>query len=123
MRQQEFNNSVYGDVAGRDIVNHTTVQIAQQTVVHHHHSAPPAQLAQQAPLAPPAPPMTLGQKKLLALMKPLGKDARVKVLDYMREHFGTGMVRELSPTGLAKTHLHVLALSRDGAPVLEDAAL
>lgn len=46
-------------------------------------------------------------------MKPLSKDARVKVLDYMREHFGTGMVRELGPAGLAKTHLLVVGLRQE----------
>lgn len=102
---------MYGDIVGGDVYNTTTVQIAQQ--VNHFYSAPPAQLARHAP--PPhavsaAPPLTLGQKKVLALMKPLPKDLRIKVLEFMRSQFGTAMVRELEPHALAKVHLHVLSV-------------
>jgi hypothetical protein len=113
-----LHNSANGVVqigqAGGDVVVH---QVTHHTVVHHHHAQ---LLAQHAPLAPPArlpgielppPPLTLGHKKLLALMKPLPKATRILVLNFMREHYGTGMVRELSPTGLAQTYLHVRSLA------------
>jgi hypothetical protein len=54
--------------------------------------------------------MTLGQKKLLAMMKPLPKTQRLQALEFMRAEFGTAMVRELPPPSLAKTHLFVLSL-------------
>ena len=114
---QEFS-SVYGDIAGRDVVRKTTVKIAhqviqQQTIVHNYAArrpAPPAQLARNAPPARAAG-LTLAQIKLLQLMKPLPRPARIEVLDYLRTQFGTAMISELEPQALAKAHLFVLNLA------------
>lgn len=122
-RQQEFNRSIYGDIVAGDMYKTSTVQIAQQTIHNHYAcpppSAPPAQLARHAPLAPPArlpateantASLTLGQKRLLQLMKPMARPTRIEVLDFMRAQFGTGMVRELSPHAVSMTHLHVQSI-------------
>ena len=113
---QDFS-SVYGDIAGRDVVRNTTVQIAhqviqRQTIVHNYaarRSAPPAQLARNAPPARAAG-LTLAQIKLLQLMKPLPRPARIEVLDFLRSQFGTAMIKELEPQALAKAYLYVLKL-------------
>lgn len=40
-------------------------------------------------------------------MKPLGKAARIKVLDFMRSEFGNAMVMDLKPSELLRTRRYV----------------
>ena len=122
MKRQEFNRTVYGDIAGRDIVHHTTVHIGQVTVVHHHaapqnyarQAKPSAHLSNLMPLLNLAqnlpPPDNHCAKSLMAMVDSLPADGRARVLRYMHEQFGTSTVRELGPTGLAKTRLWILHL-------------
>ena len=95
------------------------------THVHNHHyygAAPaiepirqPPAAASQPKLAPalqsPQPPTkivtTKEQRHLLELMEPLDKKTRIKVLDFMRSQFQTGMVRELDSSGVYRTRKFV----------------
>lgn len=94
--------------------NHT-VHAYGPVHVHNHAEAPA--FALQAPPAPPArvrqrgqssADITPAQKALLGLMRPLPKQVRVGVLDFMRIEFGTGMVADLSPSELQRVRRVVL---------------
>lgn len=63
--KQEFN-SVFGDIAGRDVVHHTSVYIAQQTIIYKYDSAPaaPPQQAAQHFAPPQTKPLNRTQLKL-----------------------------------------------------------
>lgn len=109
-------------------VNHqpppNPVTTVTSTHVHHHYYAaaapvveplcqPPA--ANSAPKSAPvielAAPAKSGttqeQKQLLNLMKPLDKETRIKVLNFMREQFQTAMVVELQPQQVYRTRKYV----------------
>lgn len=121
----QFGNAE-GDVTIQ--VNHqpppNPVTTVTSTHVHHHYYGatapvveplcqPPA--ANSAPQSEPAPQLitlakvttTKEQRYLLALMEPLDRDTRIRVLDFMRQEFKTGMVRELNPNGVYRTRRYV----------------
>ena len=77
-------------------------------VVHQHFypSLPTAQSAGKVG-AERAQSATAAQRELLALMKPLGKAARIKVLDFMRREFNTAMVIELLPDQVYRVRRYV----------------
>jgi hypothetical protein len=56
--------------------------------------------------------ITPAQKALLALMRPLPKQVRVGVLDYMRIEFGTALVMQLSPDEVQRVRRFVLDARR-----------
>lgn len=65
-------------------------------------------LAPVVALSPPGKPCTTEeQKQLLNLMKPLDKETRIKVLNFMREQFQTPMVVELQPQQVYRTRRYV----------------
>lgn len=112
-----------------------TIQIAPQsptgavtnmtTHVHNHYygaAAPVVEPVHQPPVGISAPKLapaqhpqipwekiatTKEQRYLLDLMEPLDKATRIKVLDFMRLEFKTGMVRELNPNGVYRTRKYV----------------
>ncbi|MCW5223502.1 hypothetical protein D5041_07805 [Verminephrobacter aporrectodeae subsp. tuberculatae] len=51
--------------------------------------------------------MTAAQRDVLALMDQLDKPARIKVLEFMRREFGTGMVIELQPDQVFRVRRYV----------------
>lgn len=95
------------------------------THVHNHHyygaAAPVVEPMRQPPAAnsvpqlEPAPQLiplakittTKEQRYLLHLMEPLDRETRIKVLDFMRLEFKTGMVRELNSDGVFRTRKYV----------------
>lgn len=109
-------------------VNHQTppnpVTTMTSTHVHHHYygavapvveplcQPPAANFAPKAApvieLAAPAKPgTTQEQKQLLNLMKPLDKETRIKVLNFMRDQFQTAMVVELQPQQVYRARKYV----------------
>lgn len=131
--KQEFN-SVYGDIAGRDVVHHTTVQIAQQTIIYQYGPVPPAappqqpaqvpsetdvwlenfnsiyrgaEAAQKPPELTAKKPLRQLQTKLIWEMKALSNSVRSSVVAYMRREFGTGKIRELDMQALDRTYCYV----------------
>lgn len=50
---------------------------------------------------------TVGQREVLALMKPLDKNQRITVLDFMRREFRTAMVIELQPAQVYRVRRYV----------------
>lgn len=116
---------VDGDLSTDHSTHHHTTQLAQSgyvgtgavhmghvqnaTQVHQHFYA--AALPEQASAAPaparPSSDATPDQKQVLALMKPLPDSVRIRVLDFMRREFGTGMVIELAPAQLYRVRRYV----------------
>lgn len=100
--------------------NHNTVNQYNQHDHHHTHveapfalQAPPGLPARKAARAPkPVYDITPAQKALLALMRPLPKQVRVGVLDYMRIEFGTALVMQLSPDEAQRVRRFVLDARR-----------
>lgn len=109
-------------------VNHQTplspVTNMTSTHVHHHYygaAAPEVQADSQTSAANSArttapvielaasakPETTQEQKQLLSLMKPLDKDTRIKVLNFMRTQFQTAMVVELQPHQVYRVRKYV----------------
>lgn len=110
-------------------VNHQTppnpVTTMTSTHVHHHYYGAVAPVvepyrqplaANSAPNPMPAPPLPIPlakiatnqeQRYLLDLMELLNRDTRIRVLDFMRQEFKTGMVRELNPNGVYRTRKYV----------------
>lgn len=124
-KQQNSGDSaiqIYGD--NNTIHNHQhqhdhTVHAHGPLHLHTHVERP--LYALQAPPAPPAryrhrnpvsPEITLAQKDLLAMMRPLPKPARIAVLEYMRAEFGTGLVMALEPRELQRARRAVLDARR-----------
>ena len=72
---------------------------------------PPSSAAPPAPAPAPVPPATVRTAttvaQVLALMDLLPDPVRFKVLDFMREEFGTAMVIELQPHQLYRTRRYV----------------
>lgn len=127
--EQKQENSGAGAVqinGNHNTVNHHThhhkhTVYAHGPVVIHTLVQQQAPFALQAPPAPPArkgkrtkdgPEITLAQKELLALMKPLPPHLRIQVLNWMRAEYGTGLVIELDPRELHRTRGHVLDVRR-----------
>lgn len=138
---QTFNAPVVGNVSGGSVrVTNTTVNNHQQHTHHHQHShshtgpvhvhgslhlhthVETPEFALQAPPAPPAhfrqrgqpaTEITPAQKALLALMRPLPKNVRTQILDFMRIEFGTGLVVELEPQELQQLRRRVLDARRE----------
>lgn len=111
--------------------NHNTVNQHQHQHDHTLHAYGPLHLhthvqapsfALQAPPAPPAryrqrnrqvvQPITPAQKDLLAMMRPLPKPVRNRLLEWMRAEFGTGLVMELDPAELQLARSQVLDARR-----------
>jgi hypothetical protein len=99
---------------------HTHTVHAHGPVHLHTHMEPPA-FALKAPPAPPAHyrqrgkaalEVTLAQKAVLALMRPLPKAARIGLLDWMRTEFGTGLVIELEADELRSLRQAVMDARR-----------
>ena len=110
-------------------VNHQTppnpvTTMTSSTHVHHHYygAAAPVVEPDRQPLAAnsapkPAPVIELAaptkagttpeQKQLLNLMKPLDKETRIKVLNFMRDQFQTAMVVELQPQQVYRARKYV----------------
>lgn len=74
-------------------------------VVHQHYYLPPYPQASACTVRPGAP--TAAHKEVLALMRPLDRAARIKVLDFMRREFGTAMVMELQPAQVYRVRRYV----------------
>lgn len=74
-------------------------------VVHQHYYPPPS--TQASACAVRASTTSAAHREVLALMKPLDKTARIRVLDFMRREFGTAMVIELQPTQLVRVRRYV----------------
>jgi hypothetical protein len=72
--------------------------------------APPAHFRQRGHRAADITP---AQKALLALMRPLPKNVRAQILDFMRIEYGTGLVVELDPQELQQLRRRVLDARRD----------
>jgi hypothetical protein len=132
---QIVNAPVVGNVSGGEVrVSNTAINNHQHTHHHQHdhtvhahgpvhlhtHVEPPS-FALQAPPAPPAHyrqrnsevhPITPEQKDLLAMMRPLPKPVRNRLLDWMRTEFGTGLVMELDPDELRSLRRAVMGARR-----------
>lgn len=111
-RQQNSGaGAIQVDRAGRDVrVSHQThhAPVTHVHVTQHIYAPgaapPPAGPAQRAaPVLPdrfdtkakPVGALPAQQREALALMKALGREKRIAVLDFMRREFGTAMVKEL----------------------------
>jgi hypothetical protein len=138
---QTFNAPVVGNVSGGAVrVANTTVNNHHQHTHHHNHShthmgplhahgpvhlhthvetpafalqAPPAPPAHFRQRGQPATEITPAQKALLALMRPLPKNVRAHILEFMRLEFGTGLVMELDPQELQQLRRRVLDARRE----------
>lgn len=69
-------------------------------------------VASVAPVAAAQSLVTVAQKEVLALMKPLPEHVRIKVLDFMRREFKTGMVIELQPQEVYRVRKYVEVINR-----------
>lgn len=103
---------VDGDLHTDHSTHHHTARVAQSghigtgavhmghvqnvTQVHQHFYGPAQPTPSPAPVRQPSV-ATPDQKQVLALMGSLPEPVRFKVLDFMRQEFGTAMVIELSP--------------------------
>ena len=77
-------------------------------VVHQHFYPSPPEAQPGGRVGPErAQSATAAQRELLTLMKPLGKAARIKVLDFMRREFSTAMVIELKPDQVYRVRRYV----------------
>lgn len=95
-------------------VTHQHVQLHQ-----HFYAASPAGQAQAPAAAAPAPvpvavrtaqPITGAHREVLALMEPLPKKARIRVLEFMGREFGTSMVIQLTDIEVFRTRRYVEAI-------------
>ncbi len=79
------------------------------TQVHHHFYAPveTERVTHPSSAAPPAVRPATTAAQVLALLDLLPEPVRFKVLDFMRENFGTAMVIELQPHQLYRTRRYV----------------
>lgn len=110
------NGAVHmGDVGG---------SVHNVTQVHHHFyaTAPPEQttpvstVAARAITPPPTQSVvTAAHKDVLASMKRLPEPVRIKVLDFMRREFKTGMVIELQPSQLLRVRRYVETINQRSA--------
>ena len=132
---QAINAAVSGHVVGGNVYvnnathnhHHSHTHRHSHTVhaygpVHVHNHGEATEFALQAPPAPPAhfrqrgqpaAEITPAQKALLALMRPLPKNVRTQILDFMRVEFGTGLVVELDPQELQQLRRRVLDARRE----------
>lgn len=59
--------------------------------------------------------VTEGQKQVLSLMKCLNKQARIRVLDFMRREFDTALVIELAPNQVHRLRCYVEVVLNNGS--------
>lgn len=90
----------------------------QHVQLHQHFYAAPLATSAPAPAAGvPAPvpqraaqPVSDGHREVLALMEPLPKRARIRVLEFMGREFGTSMVIQLTDIEVFRTRRYVEAI-------------
>ncbi len=127
MPQQESSGS------GAVHMGHVSGSVHNITQVHHHFYAaalpeqmPPAPTVAPAPsvqtVAPVASPVSLSQsgataaqKDVLGLMNRLPEPVRIKVLEFMRREFKTGMVIELQPNEVYRVRKYVEMINQRSA--------
>ena len=85
------------------------VEGGMQVVHQHYYPPPPSTQASACAVKAGAP--TAAHREVLALMKPLDKAARIRVLDFMRREFGTAMVIELAPEQVFRARRYVETIS------------
>ena len=92
-------------VQGDGAIQVGKVQGGMQVVHQHYYPPPPSTQASACAVKAGAP--TAAHREVLALMKPLDKAARIRVLDFMRREFGTAMVIELAPEQVYRARRYV----------------